>query len=266
MSSFIPIFIINRVSETDRLLHCRNQLEKFFDPFQIHVSTAFEKSEAMALRHGFFSYVAYQNLNSLSSHLVLPTWSAAACALSHYHLWMQIAERKEQMVMVVEDDFMVTNTEKFRFRFNEIAHLFLQRGEQEEAICCLMDGKTIDNGPVPLKPITRIFYNTTRTHAYLLNPAAARLLVRYFLPITYQVDIQMSVLARENSQFYFYNCHDAGTAQSPSFSSQTQYHHLTLSECLELFPDIIATTSHAFLDISDRVMNSPNISYYSYSS
>jgi hypothetical protein len=97
-----------------------------------------------------------------------------------------------------------------------------------------------------------------------MNGAAAQLLCQKFLPITYQVDIQMCVFTRQYSIFHFYNCADAGTNQCSAFISQTRYYHPSFEEIGSLLPEFMAILVYSFLDIHDRPMTNPNnISYYS---
>ena len=97
--------------------------------------------------------------------------------------------------------------------------------------------------------MVEVTQNTTRTHAYLLNKNACRCLVERMLPISYQIDIQLCTFARQNRDYYLFNCPDAGTDQCSFFPSQTQYHHLTISELTVLFPENTAVLIHSFLDV-----------------
>jgi len=254
------VYIINRKSETERLTHCQKQLAPFFRSDQTYVIEASEKEDALASRYDFFSYLAFQNMDRLTNELVLPTWSAAACALSHFRIWNMLAQMGgDDLSLVVEDDILITHKEKFRFRFHEMLHFFNRYPQYP--MLCLLDGKV---HPYSYSPIfTRLFpiviptgsnmvevtQNTTRTHAYLLNKNACRCLVERMLPISYQIDIQLCTFARQNRDYYLFNCPDAGTDQCSFFPSQTQYHHLTISELTALFPENTALLIHSFLDV-----------------
>jgi GR25 family glycosyltransferase involved in LPS biosynthesis len=252
----IPVFIINRESETERLSNCKKHLEPYFNDIRVFKAT--EKDYARENAHFFFKYEVWKNVeNFMTDENIIPNWSAGACAMSHFFLWDHVVNTNQPYVMIVEDDFEVVDANKFKFKLGEMIRLFrcnisnnfLKNGKKAQMIC-QMDGiefispypnnhfaqryLKVKNFTKPLSDYVSIIRGKTiNTHCYIINREACQYLVNYILPIKYQIDVELSNIASfkfDDIDYVHLNCEGAGTQQSTKFPSQIQHKVYTIDE------------------------------------
>jgi len=268
----ISVYIINQKSQPKRLKHCQKELSKYFSPHQIKVFPAYDALYAYNHRHRYFTYKAFQNIHSLQNDIVIPTWASGACAISHYELWKYLVSQKEENFLVVEDDLVITDLEKFLFKSNN-ALLKLK-----PPFMCLFD--TQENKcdfyiPYPFyyassnscnyyggihsfqSDIVRLKPKSTGTQCYLVDRLACEKLVSEILPFTYQVDIQLSL---SNTMIDLFNIPDGGTGQSGEFFSTVQYYHWKEEEVLQILkqknlPNELCSIIFKFVNIPPLIQN-----------
>lgn len=109
----LNIIIINRKDRPKRLISTLNELSKISElDFNINIicKNACLPNIAKQLRYHFLDIKAYDNiLNSKNNSVVIPTWGALGCSISHYESWEYIIDNNLEYAMIIEDDISFDN-------------------------------------------------------------------------------------------------------------------------------------------------------------
>tara|TARA_B100001123_G_C15210803_1_gene987179 strand:+ start:481 stop:1359 length:879 start_codon:yes stop_codon:yes gene_type:complete len=268
----LPIYVINLKSSIKRRLHVLKELSKLSVPHKIIMVEAVTVQEAKQQKY-CLSEKAYKNIVfKLQSTAVVPTWGAFACALSHIKCWKMILENTQPYSLIVEDDLLIEQPEKFQFRlYNALFHLRKhsydyeiigdQRANKIEPHIFVFDARRDLSKQIHIyKNVEKLRCVFTNIHCYMLNTEAAKLMIPKSFPLTFQVDIQMSYISK-NNKLHIYNYFDGGTKQEKFFSSLVQYYFIRKEELMELLdtiPEDIVMLIYSYLPTK------PKKTYYGY--
>ena len=292
----IKVYVINLKTRPRRLISVLEELKKIDLPLDIHIFNAITPNQAKQLEKKFVDYNAYKNLRGNYSTLVMPTYGALGCAISHYKVWQLCQDNP--FSLIIEDDILITDPIKLRFAIIK-------------AINCInlnIKYKLIPprdfycNDPIDKKRIASVyifdpihiyttfedatFYNHyynhhkfdfkqnifgikqpfTGTHFYLINDLAAKLLTNTILPFEYQVDLQLGLYAHNYSEdLYLYGINNTGVRQSINFSSDVQFSFLEKKKFYKAFLKYEKNLNNSILDqIYSYMPKKKKYNYYDY--
>jgi hypothetical protein len=240
----IPIYVINAKGQKDRLENTLEQLKKL-SMKNINIIEAIEPDFAKQHMHNFFSYKAYKNINNPQNTNYIPTWSAAACAISHIDAWLKILESEKNIAIVCEDDIKIKDENILKFFMIE-AYLGAQKTKnsiwffnaKNKKIYPNYNYNNYNNGhyssafvyqsdPKCFKKINNEYYYDclVHSHFYLVTKSALSEMKNNFFPIEYQIDIHISKILRERCNLIVMNTNfDCNVDQdNEKFPSTVQY-------------------------------------------
>ena len=254
-----PVQLINLASRSDRLIHCLGQLGKVGLSSQV---TRLEASTPEMARQEYISYidqVAYDNIEgNLKSTVVMPTWGAVACAISHLRCWANIVQHDYPYALVVEDDLQISDKRAFQFSFEQAIRLLnreIQRSQSEnrsaKPLFLTFGSKVLstrgqvgsgsDGIPGRMDQLVNRF---TGLGCYLINYTACEYLYQNLLPLRYQLDCQLGNFFRQarnvgptsagggRGSIRAFNLASSGVIQKSSLGSNVQYHFLKTGELM----------------------------------
>ena len=87
---------------------------------------ACDEKEAEKLKYLYLSEEAIKNIRKKKKYYinVLPTWGSAGCAISHIKCWELFLKKKKNYCLILEDDIIIDDIEKFTFSFMKIYRIF----------------------------------------------------------------------------------------------------------------------------------------------
>lgn len=250
------VFVINLHNRPERFFNTVENLKKCnLDQYVI-------RKEACTIERAkkeFSKYInqkAYNNILNIKSTCIIPTWSAVACAISHYEIYEHIIKNKIKNAIIVEDDFEIEDLVKFNMFLDEGKNILKNNEDNLKLIFLNYNG---------IKKDTKFIYNyrywgnvlysncdyTTNknktnekeildcpfvnTQFYMINNNMAIQLTSRLLPITYQIDLQIGKLLSDIrihckniwdnvSNIIFFNFKNSGNKSSSKFKSDVQYY------------------------------------------
>lgn len=243
----IPIFMINRKQDVSRKEKTILELKKVGFK-NIHVFEAVEQETAIREMHFFFSASVYKNIvRGPFNTNIIPTWSAAACAISHYRVWEQICNDElileKDHVIICEDDIYIQNGDLLLFYLLE----FLRCDPEEQQIFFFQSFlKKLKSDFYPsyshsfeffqdqhsfslfreLKDFFLFDYAIIPSHFYGASKKTIQYMIQHALPIHYQMDIHISYTLRKSCNLAIFFCEDCGVFQEKNKISSTQYYNL----------------------------------------
>lgn len=251
--SNIPIYIINVKSQKKRLEHTLQELKKL-SFHNIHIIDAIESDYAKTNMHNFFSYKVFQNINNPINTNIIPTWTAAACAISHLKTWLKIIESNHKIAIICEDDIIIKNPDILKFFIVESK---LKAMKTEDSLWFFnAQSKYIYNSYYDYYPSYHSSYfsyqsneyfhnlynlNTCliQSHFYMTTQTALLKMITNFYPIEYQIDIHMTHTIRNRCKLnIMYNVIDCNINQDKDkFPSTIQLYNFKndteLWDCLD---------------------------------
>ncbi len=228
----ITILLINLSNRPKRLLSALNELRKCKLTDSIIRIEACNKDKAEELKHNYISEEAYNNIMyKLKSTLILPTWGSVGCAISHYRAWKYINDNNIKDALILEDDIIINNKDKFMFNLNKAINfkgnditLFSSKNHSGH----IETYSSYENNHSLMSKITSKMIGC---HCYLLKNNVSQKLVENTLPFTYQVDIELTkAFLRASLDIKIFNIPNSGIKQSKEFKSDVQYYFITLEE------------------------------------
>jgi GR25 family glycosyltransferase involved in LPS biosynthesis len=260
--SHLPVYVISLPCKRTRFIKVKEQLRRIGLLNVIHIE-AVDTKTAYSHRHSFFSINVLNNITRgpFSTNMI-PTWNAAACALSHLCAWEQA--QHHDLCLVVEDDLLIQNPDKILFMLMEAIHMhtttipselhlfFFNSKKRNNALYCYdtpppLNGSPsynslfssassswLSDSPLCLPSFARLgdsFIDSSDligSHFYLLSGVAAKIMLKNVYPIEFQIDIHMTKILRKKCllQVYYTRC-DAGVLQDPSYKISTvQYYSI----------------------------------------
>ena len=216
--SSIPVFLINRKDCKDRLQSSLQELEK--TGFQtIHRVDAFNPQQAREQKANYFSASVYKNIvHGPTNTNTIPTWSAAACAMSHVRAWKMAIQEKsaEQVIIFCEDDIEIQNPELaqmfiaeayFALEKNPYGIYFFGAAQKYIYSDIIWSGGNYYNDVFNSSTVSqqKTFYpiysgssfSFIGSHFYMTTKSALTRMCKEFYPIQYQMDIHISKVMRD---------------------------------------------------------------------
>ena len=239
------VYLINRADRPQRLLHALGQLRAVRLADCVTRIEACTPEHARQERFARFDKRAVENIERGGDRTdLVPTWGAAACALSHHRCWERIAAAGAKgPALIVEDDIEMTSAPHFMFCLQK-ARCALKLRADATVSCCpphvwLFGSNNRGAGHPPDRQLEQSTYAIdgifTGLHCYLINCAAAKLLMRYCSLFTYQVDVQIGQLVKdlqheqyERERLCVLNSIHSGVTQSAQFDTDVQPMNPTL--------------------------------------
>ena len=264
------VYLINRADRPARLLHALDQLRLVRLASHVTRIDACTPEHARQERFARFTERAVANIESRGQRLnVLPSWGAAACMLSHVQCWKHALASERTLSLIVEDDLEFTDPQHFQFQYQKALHALnirMDTAPEETGSAAAnrpymwcFGAKSSCGTPLPADApeITRLRGIFTGMHCYLLNRSAAALLLKYCAICTYQVDVQIGMLANAqqhtmNNGLVVYNSAHAGVHQAARFDSDVQpmsrgHKLLPLLFCRKRIPDAVGRVIASYL-------------------
>ena len=240
------VFLINRPDRPIRLVNSLEQLKKVDLSSQVTRIEAETPETAQQVRYQYFSERAIRNIKEGGpDKAVIPTWGAAACALSHRKCWEQASYFTYDYSLILEDDIEITDHEKFRFSFQQaLVNLDTISRLKHKPVIWLLGSKQNSAFSCDDPEIEKIYGTFMGLQSYLINRKAAKILFDTALIFNYQVDVQLGLMVRDFSYpqnvlggLVIYNTKRAGVIQSKKFKSDIQPLRITVPIVIQLSHD-----------------------------
>ena len=270
----IPIYIINLKTEKKRLHNVKKELKKIGDFKNINFFDAIDSDQAEKISFSYIDYVSYENITKkLLSTKILPTWSSVGCAISHYKCWELIHKNYEEKKyeynygIIVEDDIIIEDIIKFKYKLHKVWHIF-NRIDNDPILFLFDSVKNIffDNtnseysdtnsenitNSYNIEDIQIINNEFTNTHFYFININYIKNLLKYLLPIKFQIDIELGrhiFKLRNIINLPTFNLIDSGIRQDKTLISNVQYHFHEKIELYQLFESDTCYLPYELCDI-----------------
>lgn len=248
----LTVHLINRADRPNRLMSALKELRSLEITYQINIINAVTPSEAHLNRHRYITGEAYQNITHRGpSHKTLITWGSVACAASHYRCWYDISwSNPSSFHLIVEDDIIFTDQEKFKFHLVHALDILKSEfsvsdgGEhsRERPAFFLFNSKSADKNNTNASDTLNVSDVFTGLHCYLMNTPCAKYLSDNCKRFTYQADIQLGLMAKEQKPHQFglraFNFPNSGTSQNTGFTSDVQPQKTTKLFLQFIFPTL----------------------------
>ena len=203
------VIIINLHNRPNRFLYTLNNLRK------VNLNNIIIRKEACSQERAkkeYYKYItmeAYNNINNLKNTIIIPSWGAVACAISHIECYKYIIDNNIKSAIICEDDLSIDNLHKFRLYLNHGMNIIRQNNHTNVFIN--YNGKELinhvyyydddlnnnNNNIEGLFPINNFFKNS---QFYMINNKMAKTLFSNLIQIKYQIDVQISVLLKQLDQ------------------------------------------------------------------
>lgn len=263
-------YLINLPDRQERLFHSLEQLRKVDLDDMITIVKAVSPEEAQQQQFSFLTKQGYQNIKNPQSTLLIPNYKALGCNISHQKCWSHMVVNNIEEAFIMEDDILVTNPDFFRFELEQVREII--KNNSLKATFILFNGKYIKNNyqndnysyysqmgslgssinPYDhhysdIKYFPYINYSVIGCHFYYLNLKMATFLVKKLKHISYQIDIEISNLAKVYNDHIFLNVESSSIVQSSQFPSDIQFYSISKHEISYLF--------NLNIDISNQIWN-----------
>jgi len=238
------VYLINRSDHTSRLQSAKKNLGKLFD--KINIIEAYHPNEAQDLKFSFLSAKAYKNTCRPTTNTnIIPTWGAAACAMSHIKAWTEALDSQQEIVLIVEDDICIDNPDLLKFYILQVQQN-LQKNPQgiwffnsKLKHLCKSLSSPYNNyfsqytfGYEKTENFQRIHfqsdYSLVHSHFYMTTRSVLIKMIQNYYPIEYQIDIHITHVLRDLCNLYIMNIgEDCGVYQNKKkFRSNVQFYYI----------------------------------------
>ena len=104
----LQIILINLANRPKRLINTLKELRKCGLSQNVIRIEACDSESAKEQKFKYISEKSYNNIErELKSTIVLPTWGAVGCAISHYKAWEFIDKNNIKLCLIIEDDIQI---------------------------------------------------------------------------------------------------------------------------------------------------------------
>jgi hypothetical protein len=237
----IPIYVINRYDHHHRWKNVFHQLQNKIHFKSIYRVDAVLPDEAEEYKLHFFSSKVYKNIIYGPTDLnIIPTWSAAACAMSHLKAWQMALEQNHDIIIIAEDDIKIKNVDLFCFHLLET---YLKCREVKDTIYFFGGNVKLLNSIhyylyTPFGNSFRLSNNNAIlfSHFYMTNKTVLLKLLQNYYPIEYQIDIHISNILKDRCKLSVINIPaDSSIIQNKSiFHSSVQFYKINNANVLFL--------------------------------
>ena len=272
INNSIQKYIINLHERHERLYHTIEQLRKVNLDDMITIVRAVSPEQAQYCQFDYLAKRGYQNIKNPQSTLLLPNYKALACNISHQKCWKHMVQHDIEEAFIIEDDLEIKNPHFFRFELEQIKEIIQEC--HNRPIYIIFSGKYIENknddnnyyyylqsnqnenvndvlsqfGSYPeIKHFPYIDYSVIGCGYYYLNLKMATFLLQKLKHISYQLDVEISNLAKIYTGNLFLNVESSSISQSNKFTSDIQFYQISQYEISHLF--------NLNVDISQQIWN-----------
>jgi GR25 family glycosyltransferase involved in LPS biosynthesis len=233
-------FVINLPNREKRMMNAIQQLEKVNLADLIIRKRGVTPEEAYKKRHLFLSYEALMNIKYPKSCIIMPSYKALACAMSHIQVWNQILDLRMDGAFVVEDDIQINNVDKFNIWYKKVVKLV---DDDSKAYLVTFNSRTnynyedydnynydFFNMQVSSEKIERTANRFTGCHFYYINKKMITEIIDSVNDMTYQFDIHLGEVSKRYlyySTYLFLNVNTDSIQQRTDYISDTQPYFIT---------------------------------------
>jgi len=227
------IYIINLHNKEDRFIRTVKELRKVNLSKNITRIEATTSDEAKGMRFKYTTPDVYNNIETeLKSTKIMPTWASLGCAISHINCWTDIAKDKLNYAVILEDDIIINDVEKFLYSYNNALATFTRK-----STCHIIGLNSESNSKCNIiDNLYECYGSFYKTHCYIINLGAVNYLLNNICPLKYQIDIQLGLISnRSNNYLRCYTYIDSGIVQDDKLISTVQYYFLSQEDLINLF-------------------------------
>ena len=196
MDNIDKIYIINLKERTDRWKKCIEQLNKYN-------ITNYERFDAIKPDLNKINPIQYSKNNlKLGKKYIIGTMG---CKLSHYKIIIESRKNKYKQILILEDDFLLTNNfiEKFSQILNNMNTHKIHYDMLYLGFSIVRKNPYIDTEIENLKKIK----NGHTTHAYILNNTFYDNIINEIMTCHCEIDVCYANLQKKNNNIYgIYPC------------------------------------------------------------
>ena len=257
MNNQIHKYLINLPERQERLFHALEQLRKVYLDDMITIVKAVSPEEAHQQQFSFLTKQGYQNIKNPQNTILIPNYKALGCNISHQKCWSHMVVNDIDEAFIMEDDIQVTNPDFFQFELEQVREII--KDNSLKATFILFNGKYIKNNYYheydsyysqteslgsyinpydhysDIKYFPYFNYSVIGCHFYYLNLKMATFLLKKLKHISYQIDIEISDLAKVYNDHIFLNVESSSIIQSSQFHSDIQFYSISKHEISYLF-------------------------------
>ena len=226
-----PVYLINLINRPNRLINSINELNKVSLADKITRINATDKKEAYKLRHKYFNIKIEDNIKKLKSTVIIPTWGAAGCAISHIKVWKDIIKNNLDFSLILEDDNEIKNINKFNYSIEKVKKLYVNQINMK-TIPFFASLASNTNSKFPITNLDNIYdYRNlfTGLSFYFVNNKFCSTMLDDLnrIPLLYQIDVKISLKLKEiySKTYLLYN---TGVEQSKKYVSDNQYYFIKI--------------------------------------
>ena len=252
-------FIINLPNRKNRLINTISELESVGLGKNIIRELAVTPDEAFEKRYEYLSYEAIKNIKNPVSTKIIPSYKALACAISHINVWKKILDLDLKYAIVVEDDILIKDTEKFKIWYNNIKNNIDLEKNEKNGYFVTFGSKilnienennyyynqytdNISNLNIENENIEPIRCSFMSSHFYFINQNMIKYLLQNIHNLTYQIDIQIGIIAGEILTAYsnefkhhkFLNINTNCIQQNTNYKSDIQFYKISPKELFSI--------------------------------
>ena len=182
----------------------------------------------------YLTMKAFQNIQNIQNTMIIPNFRALACALSHIKCWQYLLDSQNKGCFIVEDDIIISKPHEFQFELEQVKNLISKISDKSKEVFISFNSKQVkfddDNYTInyyipPEFPnywgyeddVNFQYYNNRNvnhqdnhnlevikypivgSHFYYISKGMAKYLVEKLNKITYQIDIEIGLLAGKNT-------------------------------------------------------------------
>lgn len=247
------IYLINRSDHKSRLQSATKNLEQLFTT--INIVEAYHPNEAQDLKFSFLSAKAYKNISRPTTNTnIIPTWAAAACAMSHIKAWTQALDSEREIVVIVEDDICIDNVDLLKFYMMQVQQnlsknpqgIWFFNAKLKHVSKSLFYNNYFSQyafGYEKTEDFQRIHfqseYSLVQCHFYMTTRSVLIKMLENYYPIEYQIDIHISHVLRDSCNLLIMNVgSDCGVYQNKKrFRSSVQFYYIKTANLLYMILD-----------------------------
>ena len=258
--------IINLYNRPSRLIHTINELRKVNLSDYIIRIEACTKNDAEKNKDQYISLKAYRNIKNTKCTTIIPNLAACACAMSHIKCWKYIVDNNITHSYIIEDDIEITNIDLFKLNIHLKKNIINLNNNNKLFISFNSNIVKLNNFPdtsiEDYSNIKKINGLLVGTHFYYINYNMAKYLLTSCINITYQIDIEIGIIALKKyycDYIKFLNIDTKCIRQSKKFNSDIQYYMISINELNNILRFPKEVNAIIFKFIPDHLKKNKNV-------
>lgn len=222
------IIVINLHNKPERLNNALNELRKVkFSSFVTRLD-AVDMNEAKLIGSHYITDIAYNNILNINNTNIMPNYASVGCAISHINCWRYIINNNIANCIIVEDDIVVNDIELFNIDMSYLSQLI---NKTHNPMFVSFNSILLKSSVNKVEHINAPFFGT---HFYYVNTSMARYLYDNLKILTYQIDIEIGLLAQKTCMYNytFINNKTTSIEQTKKFKSDIQTYLISMNDLL----------------------------------